>query len=81
MGKKVKKKQRIKKRAGKKKKAKKRPYHVWKIYRVENGKVVRLRKICPKCGPGVFLAEHKDRYTCGKCGYTEWKKAKAPAKS
>jgi len=81
MGKKVKKKQRIKKRAGKKKKAKNRPYHVWKIYKVENGKLVRLRKICPKCGPGVFLAEHKDRYSCGKCGYTEWKKAEAIAKS
>jgi len=28
---------------------------------------------CPKCGVGVFLAEHKDRRTCGKCGYTEFK--------
>ncbi|MCD6403782.1 MAG: 30S ribosomal protein S27ae, partial [Nanoarchaeota archaeon] len=26
------------------------------------------------CGPGVFLAEHKDRFSCGKCGYTEFKK-------
>ena len=25
---------------------------------------------CPKCGPGIFLAMHKDRQTCGKCGYT-----------
>ena len=25
---------------------------------------------CPKCGPGTFLAKHKDRQTCGKCGYT-----------
>ncbi|MDD4878253.1 MAG: 30S ribosomal protein S27ae [Candidatus Nanoarchaeia archaeon] len=28
---------------------------------------------CPKCGPGVFLAEHKDRQTCGTCGYTVFK--------
>jgi small subunit ribosomal protein S27Ae len=31
-------------------------------------------KTCPKCGPGVFLAEHKNRTACGKCGYTEFKK-------
>ncbi|HII53634.1 30S ribosomal protein S27ae [Candidatus Micrarchaeota archaeon CG08_land_8_20_14_0_20_49_17] len=29
---------------------------------------------CPKCGPGVMLAEHKDRFSCGKCGYYERKK-------
>ena len=32
-----------------------------------------LRKECPKCGPGVFMAEHPDRVACGKCGYTEFK--------
>ena len=26
---------------------------------------------CPKCGSGVRLAEHKDRLSCGKCGYFE----------
>lgn len=31
-------------------------------------------KTCPKCGPGVFLAEHNNRSSCGKCGYTEFKK-------
>lgn len=30
-------------------------------------------KSCPKCGPGVRLAEHKDRRSCGKCGYFEKK--------
>ena len=29
-------------------------------------------KHCPKCGQGVFLAQHKDRQSCGKCGYTEF---------
>jgi len=29
------------------------------------------KKTCPKCGPGVFLAIHKDRVHCGKCSYTE----------
>lgn len=30
-------------------------------------------KTCPKCGPGIFLAEHSDRLTCGKCSYMEKK--------
>lgn len=43
-------------------------------YKVEGDRVVRSRKHCPKCGPGVFLAEHKDRVSCGRCGYTEFRK-------
>lgn len=31
------------------------------------------KKNCPKCGAGVHLAEHKDRRSCGKCGYFERK--------
>ncbi|MEM4348485.1 MAG: ribosomal S27a family protein [Candidatus Anstonellaceae archaeon] len=31
------------------------------------------KKHCPKCGSGVRLAEHKDRRSCGKCGYFEKK--------
>ncbi|MBN2423347.1 30S ribosomal protein S27ae [Candidatus Woesearchaeota archaeon] len=33
-------------------------------------------KSCPKCGLGVFMANHKDRWTCGKCSYTEFKTQK-----
>jgi ubiquitin-small subunit ribosomal protein S27Ae len=29
------------------------------------------QKFCPKCG--ARLAAHEDRFSCGKCGYTEWK--------
>ena len=43
------------------------------IFKVEGDKIVRLRRNCPKCGDGVFLAEHKDRLSCGACGYTEFK--------
>ncbi len=32
------------------------------------------RRTCPKCGAGIFMAEHKDRHHCGKCSYTEFKK-------
>ncbi|MEM4272487.1 MAG: hypothetical protein QXH30_02765 [Candidatus Bilamarchaeaceae archaeon] len=31
------------------------------------------KRHCPKCGPGVSLAAHKNRYSCGKCGYYEKK--------
>ncbi|VVB66673.1 30S ribosomal protein S27ae [Candidatus Gugararchaeum adminiculabundum] len=31
------------------------------------------KRSCPKCGTGVFLAEHADRRSCGKCGYFEKK--------
>jgi small subunit ribosomal protein S27Ae len=47
---------------------------IYKFYDVKGGKLTRLRKECPRCGHGVFLAEHRDRLTCGKCGYTSYKK-------
>lgn len=46
------------------------------LYVAEEKKLVRQRRFCPRCGPGVFLAEHADRFSCGKCGYTEFKKSK-----
>ncbi len=42
---------------------------VWKLY----DKGTRKNKFCPKCGAGFFLAQHKDRVSCGKCGYAEMK--------
>ena len=39
-------------------------------YKVEGGKLVRTKPVCPKCGPGVFMATHKDRKACGRCGCT-----------
>ena len=46
-----------------------------KLYQVKDGHIVRLRQQCPKCGPGIFMAQHKDRTSCGNCGHTEFKKA------
>ena len=40
-------------------------------YEVSGGKLKRKNKSCPKCGAGVFLAQHKDRVYCGKCNYVE----------
>ena len=45
------------------------------LYKIEGGKLIRLRKSCPRCGSGVFLAQHKNRASCGKCGYSETKTA------
>ena len=36
-----------------------------------NSNAAQRKKTCPKCGPGIFMAEHKDRYHCGTCGYME----------
>ena len=36
------------------------------------GDSVKKSKSCPRCGPGIFLAKHKDRVYCGKCRYTEF---------
>ena len=54
---------------GKTKKGKNHPSEVYKTY--ENGKT--KNHFCPKCGAGTFMTEHKDRRSCGKCGYTEFK--------
>ena len=42
-------------------------------FKVEGDKVTRSKPVCPKCGPGTFMAEHKNRTACGRCGYTEFK--------
>ena len=47
-----------------------------KYYKVDNGKVERLRKESPAAGPGIFMATHKDRYYCGKTGLTIFKDGK-----
>jgi small subunit ribosomal protein S27Ae len=45
------------------------------MYKVEGDKVSRLRPICERCGPGYFMADHHDRFTCGHCGFTRYKRA------
>ncbi|MGB9740410.1 MAG: 30S ribosomal protein S27ae [Candidatus Bathyarchaeia archaeon] len=46
---------------------------LFSIYKIEKDKVVRLRPTCERCGPGYFMADHGDRYTCGRCGFTRYK--------
>lgn len=63
--------------AGEKKprsKSKHRNVQIWKKYKLEGQKVSIKGRFCPRCGPPIFLAEHKNRITCGKCRYSETKK-------
>merc|ERR1711976_154921 len=64
-GKKKKKKKDVKKtkKPHKKRKVK---LAILKYYKVEGGKVTRLRQMCKVCPPGTFLAEHKDTLYCGR---------------
>jgi len=55
-----------KKRTGKKHSSPK----IYKFYEAKGEAVTRNRKSCPRCGAGVFMAAHKDRDYCGRCGYT-----------
>ncbi len=41
-------------------------------YKIDGDKVTREKKICSRCGKGVFMSAHKDRRSCGKCGLTEF---------
>lgn len=49
------------------------------LYNAKGETLERTHKSCPKCGPGIFLAEHDNRRSCGKCGYSEAKAAGAPS--
>jgi len=42
------------------------------LFELKDDSVSRKNKSCPKCGGGIFMAAHKDRFSCGKCGFTEW---------
>ncbi len=50
------------------------------LYDVKGDTFTRTHRACPKCGAGTFLAEHKDRRSCGRCGYSE-SKTPPPARS
>ena len=46
----------------------------YKKYSIVGDILTRTGRACPKCGPAVFMGEHKDRFACGKCGYMEVRK-------
>ena len=46
------------------------------FYEMKDGKLVRTRRVCPRCSVGYFMADMYDRTVCGRCGYTDFKKVK-----
>ncbi|MGA2385962.1 MAG: 30S ribosomal protein S27ae [Candidatus Bathyarchaeia archaeon] len=58
---------------GKRQKKHKEEKGVRAMYKVEGDKVSKARPTCERCGPGYFMADHHDRYTCGHCGFTRYK--------
>ena len=51
-------------------KHKKRPLALLEYYNVEaSGKIKKLKNECDKCEVATYMADHPDRYTCGKCGH------------
>ena len=60
----------------KKEKSNRQEKGVHALYKVEGSKVTRLRPTCERCGPGYFMGDHQDRYTCGHCGFTRYKSIK-----
>jgi small subunit ribosomal protein S27Ae len=63
-------------KAPKPEKKKKEEKGIFKLYKVENNQFTRLRPTCERCGPGYFMADHGNRFTCGHCGFTRYKPAK-----
>jgi small subunit ribosomal protein S27Ae len=57
----------------KREKKKRQEKGVHALYKIEGEKVSRTRPTCERCGPGYFMGDHKERYTCGHCGFTRYK--------
>jgi len=67
------KKKKVKQKEKKKRVRRKNKNQLWII---KDGKVVRTNRECPRCGAGVFMAQHYNRLSCGKCGYTRFQVTK-----
>jgi len=61
--------------AKKKKPNNHKPSKRWTKYKIESDKLVKSAN-CPKCGPGIFFGEHKNRAYCGLCRYTTFESKK-----
>lgn len=58
------------KRAPKKKKIQKK---ISALYKIEGKNLRRVIPFCERCGPGYFMADHGNRFSCGHCGFTRYK--------
>ncbi len=57
---------------GKRKKKKHPSSKKYKMYTIVGDKITQRKRMCPRCGPGIFLAVAPNRVFCGKCAYTEF---------
>ena len=46
---------------------------IFKQYGIEKDRLTRQRPFCERCGPGFFMADHGNRFSCGNCGFTRYK--------
>jgi small subunit ribosomal protein S27Ae len=46
---------------------------VFNYYKIDGESLTRQRPFCERCGPGYFMANHSNRFTCGHCGFTRYK--------
>jgi len=44
----------------------------WSLYGKSGNSLERKNRPCPKCGSGVFMAKHSNRWYCGSCRYCEF---------
>jgi small subunit ribosomal protein S27Ae len=56
-------------------KVKKKQKGAYTRYKIDEKGFTRLRPFCERCGIGFFMADHGDRFSCGHCGFTRYKKA------
>jgi len=49
---------------------------VYTYYKIEGKKLDRRNPFCNRCGKGYFMADHGNRYACGRCGFTVFKSRK-----
>jgi len=54
-------------------KKKKKRKGAFSYFSIKEKKLTRVLPFCERCGPGYFMADHGNRYTCGHCGYTRYK--------
>mmetsp|Transcript_27839 Transcript_27839/g.54150 ORF Transcript_27839/g.54150 Transcript_27839/m.54150 type:complete len:92 (-) Transcript_27839:2095-2370(-) len=75
-GKKKKKKKKIPNTPKKNKHIKKKiPIHILKIMKISK-ELVKINKLCPNdsCSLSSFMAKHENRFHCGRCGKTKFRK-------
>ncbi|MFP3985778.1 MAG: 30S ribosomal protein S27ae [Candidatus Bathyarchaeia archaeon] len=54
-------------------KKKKEEKGIFSYYKIDGEELTRKLPFCERCGPGYFMAEHNDRFTCGHCSFTRYK--------